>query len=150
MSQFATLAEFAVHGIPAAATSNLAPETITAALVAASSVAESYFRKRHTLPILEWDEATTQHVCALAAYNLIGARGFAATGNDAQLERRRDVALRWFERVAAGMVEPQIVDSTPSVEEAGPLGGSEGDPLFSVGRGYFARSRSTCGGCGEL
>jgi phage gp36-like protein len=105
-------------GLPEKALRGVPQPTINNALEAASRLADSYLRARYTLPLTAWDEALTWAVAAIAAYDLMAVRGYdPARGADEVLRLRYEDAIRWLERVAAGVVSPEMQDSTPDVRE---------------------------------
>lgn len=119
MSQYATTTDLARFGAPAAALAAFDGTAQTAALVAASSVADGYLAQRFALPLTAWGDDLRKHVCWIAAYDLISGRGFRedALGADT-LDARYDRALSWLKSVSSGSVEPQgVTDATPGVRE---------------------------------
>lgn len=144
---YITVGEFSDLGIPAAAYAGLAPTVLSSAILSASSLADSYLRKRYTLPISAPGDDLKAKVADLVQYNLLVVRGFRPdSGNDVLASKRRDDAENWFRDVAKGLVEPDIVDGTAEVDEEGPLAYSEPVQNFSM----QTRGRSSTGGtCGE-
>lgn len=72
MSQYATVAEFALYGLPATATSELAPADIDALLQSASAFVDGEIVARgYETPLTVWDKDLTSAVCKLAAYDVI-------------------------------------------------------------------------------
>lgn len=129
MSQYATVAEFFVYGLPASARGNLADADVSAALVAASGAADSYFRGRYgvdSVPLLAWDTDVTKWVCWIAAYDLLsGPRGYnAAAGADSNIRQRYDDA-----HVFLAMVQRQALH--PSVTPQPAAGTTDIQPLVS-------------------
>lgn len=105
--------------------------TIDASLQAASDMADGYFRKRFTFPLMSIGFDVKRQVCALACFDLISHRGFKPdSGTDDVIVKRYDDAIRWFENVAKGLIEPDIVDAT-DVDEMGSLTGSQPAPNLS-------------------
>lgn len=139
---YISVGEFNDLGIPAAAYAGLAPTVISSAILSASSLADSYLRKRYTLPISTPGDDLKAKVADLVQYNLLVVRGFRPdSGNDVIASKRRDDAENWFRDVAKGLVEPDIVDAT-EIDEEGPLAYSEPAQNFSI----QTRGRSrTCG-----
>lgn len=129
MSQYAEAADLYALGLPQAA---LASGTDpTAALVAASGTADGYLRKRYTLPLTAWDEEITRRVCHLAAFDLLTTRGTRPGDALDLVTKRYDDAVKWFESVAKGLIEPSVTDSTPTFDEQHPVMGG-GDNVFAV------------------
>ena len=119
MSQYATTTDLARFGAPAAALSAFDSTAQTAALVAASAVADGFLARRFTLPLAAWGDDLRKHVCWIAAYDLVSGRGFRedALGADT-LEGRYDKAIAWLRGIAAGSVEPQgVTDASPTTRE---------------------------------
>ena len=105
-------------GLPEGALRGVSLAAIEDALEAASRLADSYLRARYALPLSSWDEALTRAVAIIAAYDLMAVRGYdPARGADEVLRLRYEDAIRWLERVAAGVLSPEVQDSTPDVRE---------------------------------
>jgi phage gp36-like protein len=128
--QFLTRAEFLDQTIPADVVSGLSTATIDAALVWASGVASSYLRKRYSLPLVSWGEELKSAVGELAQWKLFGRRGVRpGSGNNEIAEKRYDDAIAWLRDLAKGLVELECVDSTPELDEDGPLSASGEEPM---------------------
>ena len=92
-------------------------------VIEASGEADSYLMKRYTLPLLSWGADLTGHTRKLARYAAFDDRGFDPSNpaDQAIVNGRRD-AIAWLTKVAAGDVElVGAIDSTPALEEAGPI-----------------------------
>lgn len=117
---------FASVSLPSDALTDLEEGDVENAIEAASRTVDSYLRKRFSLPLVSWGNDVSQAVADLAQYNLLSRRGFRPnSGNDEIVVRRRDDAVKWLENVARGLVEPDIVDSTPELDEEGSLAHSD-------------------------
>lgn len=121
---YATLQEFRAHGLPGDALASLPPENIEAALTWASRTADSYLRKRHTLPLVEWSDDLRGAVCSIAQYELLARRGFRPGPADEIVIKRYNDSITWLRDVAKGVVEIDAIDSTPTVDEDGSLAAS--------------------------
>lgn len=89
------------------------PEAQDTALLDASELADGYLRQQFKLPLASWGRDLTQKVCHLAAYNLICLRGVNPE-EDGSYKDNYDSAVRWLERVAQGLVSPDVVDASPA------------------------------------
>lgn len=99
----------------------------------ASGLALSRVKKRHGLPLVEWGDDLRRAVAHIAAYDLLSARGFNPnTGSDIAVRDRYLEALKWLTQVAKGEAElVDLVDTTPTVNERGPLVSTSDDgPLW--------------------
>ena len=125
--QLASLTELARLGHLPQAMASLADEVKTEHLLAASGVALSYIAKRHALPLVSWGHDLIEAVVAIAAWTLLCQRGFNPTNPaDMSVRERYLQALAWLRDVAKGLAElVDVVDATPSIQEAGPLVSSE-------------------------
>jgi phage gp36-like protein len=144
--QYLTRAEFLDQTIPADAISGLADATIDKALVWASGVAGSYLRKRYCLPLIVWGEELRSAVGELAQWKLFGRLGIRpGSGNNEMAEKRYDDAIAWFKDVARGLVEIDCTDSTPMLEEDGPLAESVDEaPSFRFNTGTGSSNSGCC------
>lgn len=102
--------------------------TIDEAIVWASGQADSYIQKRKTLPLLTWGADLKNAVGDMTAYKLLKKRGFQPNSPDTLVVKGYDDAVLWLKDVAKGLAElVDCVDSTPEVDEGGPLAGSDND-----------------------
>lgn len=117
MSQYATTAELYVYGVPSAALVGVAAGTITAALVAASAVADSYIPSRYSPPLTAWGADLTQAVAKIAAWDLlVHARGVSADDPGvATLKESRDDSIKWLRDVQAGRAQLNQAATAPAV-----------------------------------
>jgi phage gp36-like protein len=121
MSSYATTTDFEQLGLPAAATADVDPDALAAALAAASSRADGYLAGRFTLPLTAWGSDLTEAVCALAAWAVLSARGFDPEGGaDSAVRKRYEDAVRWLEQVSSGKVNPRVTDSSTGGLSAAP------------------------------
>lgn len=126
MAQYLTKQEFLDQTIPGDAFAGLTDQQINDALLWASKIADSYLRKRHTLPLVSFGEDLKSNVGDLAQWRLLSRRGIRpGSGNNELAKDRYDDALAWFVRVSKGDVEIECVDSTPDVDEGGSLADSD-------------------------
>jgi phage gp36-like protein len=120
---YATRADLAKYGLPAAALADIDGAAQDAALAAASGEADSYLATVFTLPLVEWSPALSQQVCAMAAWHLLAATGFNPSGQSDQAVRQRcEDARRWLERIAAQKATLEATDSSADDDsEVGPI-----------------------------
>lgn len=106
MSQYATLAQFRVFGLPSRATTGLADDDIVEQLEAASAVVDGTIASRgYSVPLTTWSDDLSMAVCKLAAFEvLFHLRGAnPADPAHAAIVLSRDWAERHIDKVAAGM-----------------------------------------------
>lgn len=117
---YATAAQLKTLSVAAAALASVSAADQTAALQAASDLADSYLRSRYTMPLTAWADDLRRAVCAIATYDLMSHRGYnPETGGDPNIRARYDDAIRWLEKVASGQISPSVTDSAPAASEAG-------------------------------
>lgn len=139
--QLATAAEFDAHALPSEAFVGIDITVKNAWLQWASSVCLGFVQKRKALPLLSWGSDLKNACCEIAAYKLMGKRGYApGSGGNQVLRDGYDDAIAWLRDISRGIAE--LVDcvdssSTPTVDEAGPLTAS--DPI--VNWNYQTRGR---------
>ena len=148
VSPYLTNDEFFRIALPGAPFRDLPPDTVTAVIQDASDMADGYFRKRFTLPMVSVGGDVKRQVAAIAAFDLLSRRGFRPdSGQDQVIVDRYEAAIEWFENVAKGLIEPSVVDSTPEVDEDGSLATSGGGAVnFHMTTG---RRRCNCGQCDD-
>jgi phage gp36-like protein len=119
VSQYATLADLQIAGIPPAAFATLKEIQINGALINASAVADTYLRDRYNLPLAEpYDGALRMYVCHLATFELMALRGYdPETPGDAVIKTRYDNATNWLTRVAKGQATLAVVQTQPPSEQ---------------------------------
>lgn len=125
-----------------------APDGVVAAKVAAAiGYVLSSLGKRAKRPVLsvgaELKEAmVTRAYCQIARF--IGYP--PGVGSDEQFQKAEEANEKWLELVRLGHVEPEFTDSTPTVHEFGPLGGTSQTAdawAYRGSSGAFCR-RSRC------
>jgi phage gp36-like protein len=119
MAAYASLTDLTQLGLPTAALTEIDDATRTASLEAASSLADGYLAAVYTLPLTSHGSDLTRAVVSIAVYDLMVRRGYSADGADEEIRRRYEDAIRWLEKVAAGLISPDIVDDTPDHAEGG-------------------------------
>lgn len=127
-TQYASLTDLGSVGLTAAAMASIAVDTQTAALVAASAIADSYLQSRYSLPLTSWGKDLARVVAVVAAYDLLSTRGFnPAAGADVNWRQRYLDALEWLQEVSRGTQTPAyVVDSSISGGDAATSTGADG------------------------
>lgn len=98
---YATRTDLTRLGLRAEALTGVSTEAQDAALEAASDVADSYLRSRYALPFTSWGDDLRRAVAAIAALDIMSARGFnPANGSDDVLVQRQRDAIAWLRDVA--------------------------------------------------
>lgn len=129
MSQYATQAEFLDQFAQVSTFQDLPGTTIDTALVWASARVDSYIKKRVTLPLVSYSEDLKDATINLAGLRLLRRRGIdPSSGNNQSVIDQAKESTDWLKLVSTGDCEiASYVDSTPTVDEAGPLASS--DPI---------------------
>lgn len=126
---YATFSEFTAAGLPPAAVSGIPQSAVDACLAQASGVADSYLRKRYTLPLTApYDAALVRCVIDVAVYLVMRRRGIQPeSATDVAIRMGYQDALAWLGLVATGEVEiasgPTVGD--PQVASRAELGWAE-------------------------
>jgi phage gp36-like protein len=111
---YAVAADLVNYGVMATSTfGGLSQGQMQAALDAANALADGYLAARFKLPLIDYGKDLTENVIAIARFKLLTQRGFAPQGDAAAaiVEAKKD-AIRWFEGVAAGTINPTVTDSS--------------------------------------
>lgn len=141
-----TAAEFDDQVAPSDAFSKVATTTKDRALRWASIVALGFVQKRKVLPLVSWGDDLREAVGDLAAFKMMGKRGYSPNaGSNGTIRQAYDDAMAWLLQVSKGLTElVDCVDSTttPIVDEAGPLMASDA----IVNWNYQTRQRFFRGG----
>lgn len=103
---YCTEARFALLGLNANTTANVPPGTLAAALLAASSVVDSYLIKLST-PLAVVPESIERAAAIIAAYDVMCVQGYAPEQEDADTyyQRYKEV-IRWLEGLQGGAKLP--------------------------------------------
>lgn len=118
---YVTEAQFYESGLPEDFFEGLSTETIERIAKECSSLADSYLRKRHTLPLTTVGEDLRGNVIKLMAAEVLTYRGFSMESRaDMAIMERAKEARTWFRDVSKGLVEIEGIDSTPDLDENGP------------------------------
>lgn len=128
--QLATIADFETFGGKAAAFSSFTDDQKNAALVNASDEFLAYAATREAAPIATWGKSYRKHVCKIAAFDLLSSRGANPANPDALVlgERAYDRAIAYAKDIGKGLANPpDVVDATPDVADAAPIGASPTD-----------------------
>lgn len=148
-SQYAQIADLESLAITVAAGTRFGDTAMTAALQAASSIADSYITSQFTLPLQTapaqgWDMSLTLHVSNIAAWLLYNQFGYSpmAPGDDLVVKRYQS-ALDWLAMIRDQKIHPQWLDSSgDSVQtEQGPFVISD-PPVGFTTRGVTSDSGS--------
>lgn len=105
--------------VPERSIEELSASVRAEACIVVSGVAESYLRGSNIMPLVSWGEDLRSQTAKLAAAELFGGRGADTEGPDGVVFIRSAGAIKWFEGVAAGRIDADIVDSTPENFEGG-------------------------------
>lgn len=143
--RYASISDLQTLGVRAEALAKFTPVQKNEALDDASRTMDSYFRKQFTLPFVAVGGDLARACAAIAAYDLVSARGLNPEGNDENIRLRYLDAIKWLEMVAAGKVLPDVTDSSPAAEEGQSSGGGP-RVVSSSSRGYSSRGDAS-GGC---
>lgn len=93
------------------ALSRMSPALVDQAIEDASRLADGYLSKRFTLPFIAVGGDVTLRVTGIAIWELL--KGRVTTDNDIKLIRLPyEDAIKWFEAVAAGKINPDVTDSS--------------------------------------
>lgn len=84
-------------------------------LLRASEFVDGYLRQQFKLPLTAWGSDLVQIVSQVAAYKLVCLRGFNPEA-DGLYKDNFDSAQRWLERVAQGLISPDVTDSSTGAE----------------------------------
>jgi phage gp36-like protein len=102
------------YGINPTALENVSLDAQQASCVSASATADSYFRTRYPLPLLEFGQDVVKYVTWIAVDELLVSRGRnpMLTG-DNEIATRGQAAIKWFEGVAKQNINPDVTYSSP-------------------------------------
>lgn len=157
-SQYATTAQMQLLAITPAAFARFeaaSPGCVTAAIQAASSIADASLSSQFEMPLQTspsngWDMSLTKVVCFLAAWDLYSTFGYNPSAPDWQIfEQRKQWADKWLDGVAKKTITPLFLDSSglaPDADRAGDFIVSD-QPVGFTDRGTnFGTVGNGCGG----
>jgi len=125
---YASRTQLAQLGLAAAALASVSDDDQDAALEAASGLADSYLQRAGiTVPMSSpYPGALVLHVCKLAGWIVLSARGFDPSDpSDKSVRAGYEDAVAWLEKAAMGKVSLQPYDPVLTVSSDA-----------STGRGY--------------
>lgn len=141
MSSYLTNAKFLELAPPLFG--NVDPTTITDAITNASSFCDGYIGKRFTLPLIAPFGADLQQaIVRIVTWEMLSGNvgGFRpSSGNNEALALNYEKTLVWLREVSTGMSSPPWIDSSPDVDEEGPLSVSGQKLDFSMTTGRRCR-----------
>lgn len=113
--------ELLVFSGPSAAFGTISPNDRAEAILAATSLINSYLQQRYTLPLSVWGKDIRRACALLAAYDLLLSRGiFRDESQQKNLQLQYDQIIKWLEKIRDGIVTPDgMVDATPEVNNGG-------------------------------
>lgn len=122
MTSYATTAQLAQYSLGSLALGgSISTADQQAELDAASLEMDGYLAAQYSLPLTSWGTTLAVHVCNVAAYRLLGRRGYRAGGVDQGFRERYEDAIKWATKIAQGTLSPpDIVDATPGIRDGGP------------------------------
>jgi phage gp36-like protein len=134
-TQYAQSSDLTNLGLIGSAVSNVSAATITAALSAASAVADSYIQGQYILPLSFWGMDLVRVVCIIAAYDILTSRGYGAMqGADENIRKRYEDAIQWLRDVGVGKESISgVVDS--SIGNSGAISGSSDGSVVTSTQG---------------
>lgn len=136
MAAYATVADLTSYGVMNTSTfGTLSGPQLQAAIDAANDLADSYLAARFKLPLTAFGKGLTQKVVAIARFELLTQRGFAPEGDHAAaiVEAKKD-AIRWFEGIADGTINPVVTDSSAGGKVGGNFVDQATPDPFSPGK----------------
>lgn len=121
------------------------PTLLPALISAISSYADTFLRKRYTLPLKSpYPDELIYHVVNLVVYRLYQRRGAEYTSEHvAQLKQDWDNAVAWLTDISLGKLELSgDQDATPNLDENNPIVKSLGSPYkwydkYGGGSSYY-------------
>lgn len=121
MSQYATIADLELLGLPAAALGSVSADVKNAHLTAASELADSYFVARgYAIPLASWGTELRQAIAQIAAWTLlINNRGVNPEDpSTAAIARAHDQALAWIKDVGRNDATLNAAKTAPAAAPA--------------------------------
>jgi phage gp36-like protein len=128
-------------GINADAIRGIDPADITAEIGSTSALMDTYFGDRFVLPLTQVDDSIKKCCAVLTGVALLRVRGYSPDA-DPSVGEAAAFWTRWLEKVATGVVRPQVVDSSVRAPNTGFPGARV---VTATSRGLSARGT----GCGR-
>lgn len=109
MSQYAQISDLFALAMPATARGTLTDAQLNDCLEKASGEMDAYFAGRYALPLVSWDDVTTEKCCLIAYYRAMRLRGYnPAASGDTGIKDDRDEAIAWCIRVQKQQAHPNV------------------------------------------
>lgn len=121
-------------------------EVIAAKCSAAIGYVLSFLGKRAKRPVTAIGDELKEAMVTRAYCQIVRFIGYPpGNGSDEQFQKVEEANEAWLEKVRLGTVEPEFTDSTPTVAEFGPLGGTSLTPdAWAYQQDYARRSTRCC------
>ena len=123
MTQYATTADLANLGLPAAALVNVTDPIQDAHLLAQGDRMDTYLRSQHTLPFpIPYPRELVECNAVMAAYAILqNTRGYNPESVDDGFRLRYEDCMAWLKDLSTGAASlDQEADATPNVNEGRP------------------------------
>ena len=122
MSQYATVTDFKILGLPAEAIEELTDNEIDDQLKAAAGVIDLHL-PNNTLPVsAPYPEFLRRCNVCLARWSVLLRRGFEDDGIDNKYKEAFDECMALLEKISLGKLTiPGLIDATPTTREGAPL-----------------------------
>lgn len=109
MSQYAQISDLFAKAMSPTARGSLTDAQLTACLVGASGEMDVYFNGRYALPLIQWDDVTTEKCCLIAYYRAMKLRGYnPEAGGDKSIKDDYDDAIKWCRQVQMQQAHPNV------------------------------------------
>lgn len=117
---YPTLADLAACGLPPTALATISNADKTQALEDNSALADTYIGDKYQLPLsAPYDRALIRMICYLAAWDLLGLRGYNPSDpTDQVVQYKADQAMKFLIRVAEGQARLNVTQGAPAYYEA--------------------------------
>lgn len=147
-TQYAQLADLANLGLIGGVLASIPSGTQTAALQAASAIADSYLQDAYVLPLTQWGYDIVRAVCVIAAWDLLTSKGYnPASGADPNIRQRYEDVIGWLTRVGQSTQTPiNVIDSSvaPTTSDGSSVGQFDGGSVMTTPvRGWTDRGVGT-------
>lgn len=139
VTQYAQPSDLTAFGISSDALDAMDPADILRSLQGSSAVIDSAMRSRYTLPFTRVGLDVARCCCIISVYDLLVVRGYnPSAGADENLLLRVQQERSWLKQVAAGLMTPDVADSSGDVTQTE---GTRGRVVSAPSRGWSWRDR---------
>jgi hypothetical protein len=111
------------NALPPSMVGKFSQDDLLGACFTVSLLAEGFLDAAYEMPIVDIGSSLPAQLARMVAFSILEMRGMLGGGIDPMILDSKDDVLSWLNKIARGTIRPpDIIDTTPEVEEEGAYG----------------------------